>query len=1493
MALNNNLLVSWNFDTVTGSNGGGTFEVLDISSDYYGKGNGFSASDNSFVLKEDILTGKKQHFETLEGIDTIQIVDGDDERVSAIKKPSSIKLAIENSMYQIVSDEMMNLFASVNAYAFKFTVPAYKYKPEYEQLILLRKGFFESVQEKPNLERYIEFYKWIDSSLGALIDQLKPENSSDTKGLKVTVESHILERNKFQHKLPLTIQPSRVFDSGIDVIKSNSLDRSQKQPNFNGNIEDIVDTKNTLNKNFSANHQVIQTAGKDINNRGNKTNKTVLQTRFSSGDGLSETNRHTREEYSVYNDLNQRAIIQRREFNISESLKRPTSQGSNTSTDFADNNFIQRNVPYTGSNYTQENVSTFSPIPNAEMEFRQRSNLLIDDETKQNAVVEPPIQFSPPSKHIIRMNGGFEDMEIESPYYTKFATFSPRALQLTGNTLYFDKDINTFSDRDTFHRRIETIPSDQIIIKRSEIVNNIYPRKDMMGMAETRTKPNYEEGQGFFFTGSGVWSTGSYNNNTVNIRSFWRDNYENRKRTRGSDAPPFYTGSINCLNTYNVFQSNETLLNNISLWTFAFDGTYYYRIPLKTTVYNNYNDLLWSMEAKSSASYTGGMRDNKYFSYGYGDISAISHGEMTKFILDSYESPRLKPSFVFNNFPGLGIYSLKEIGTQRGFFDANLSYQTGQDARIRPFYDSYESFFENIKSKTQNYSIIPEYANSNFNNVISQNFNNPYNNENYLKILGKENGSDEIQNISEKLICDISKFIDKKSNKVKFIFNGVKKLLPYNGFYAQQASLQLINLFSSSYFENSNLNVREMQTTLQPLFAPGILFNTIKSGLAADYPVNFDTNPSTAPIYDTPTVIYDGTYYIIASGALTDRIKFEALLDPTTELFKKKTTNNYLMYLDPTHHSNIFCYSSTPIRPSVKLEKFNNPLTINSDKKYKYFINNFLSEIPNFFLKNNSLTYFSSKPENEFSVLQSGVEYKFNIFIKKNEKFSMFKTIQTGSNVWYLPEESLFGPPVEGVSNVLATADNELIVDSGTMPFEPVNYYPFCPPYLSSYYGGLSIGQAGIKPVPLEISFTPYDGTRKYTLDEILNNLTALTNPYYGLTSPYERIYSYENKMKLENCINYAKKINDNTITFDTITGLPTDTVQKDNYKWIIQTKFETPLINFYDQTVQYTDEQTVTTCRRVNSPSGLIGPTIDFYLTTKNNNIDGIWNAYGEAAEDGKSVEIYLDDNDIQNSLLKAVGFKQETKSIGQIAETKDIYEAVVILPYLKSLPLNQQSNDKFIKNITEDKYLIAITRQKINELLKVPNYINIDSNRDRRIDKIKTILNTNLSLDRQNSIIDLMVKMVNYNIPPHLNWLYDETIEPFVMYIAEFHHTLDKQDLADIWQGTMPKIAKTPEQGSVTIEHELNENELLGNIDLTKYDISGKVFKVKYRANGSYNDMLDDIEDNRSYKYAKKDESIPWYTYNWPYDNFSLVELVNIQQAEVFDVTVNSGSV
>ena len=49
-------------------------------------------------------------------------------------------------------------------------------------------------------ERYIEYYKWIDDSLGQMIMDLFPASAIKQESIRTMVESHILERNKYWNK---------------------------------------------------------------------------------------------------------------------------------------------------------------------------------------------------------------------------------------------------------------------------------------------------------------------------------------------------------------------------------------------------------------------------------------------------------------------------------------------------------------------------------------------------------------------------------------------------------------------------------------------------------------------------------------------------------------------------------------------------------------------------------------------------------------------------------------------------------------------------------------------------------------------------------------------------------------------------------------------------------------------------------------------------------------------------------------------------------------------------------------------------------------------------------------------------------------------------------------------------------------------------------------------------------------------------------------------
>ena len=71
-----------------------------------------------------------------------------------------------------------------------------------------------------------------------------------------------------------------------------------------------------------------------------------------------------------------------------------------------------------------------------------------------------------------------------------------------------------------------------------------------------------------------------------------------------------------------------------------------------------------------------------------------------------------------------------------------------------------------------------------------------------------------------------------RPERVTIKATGVKKLLPYNGFYPDTRTVQLGTLLKDSvYRETGSEGANDLATLLKPLVSPGILYNTIKSGL--------------------------------------------------------------------------------------------------------------------------------------------------------------------------------------------------------------------------------------------------------------------------------------------------------------------------------------------------------------------------------------------------------------------------------------------------------------------------------------------------------------------------------------------------------------------------------------------------------------------------------------------------------------------------------------
>ena len=109
--------------------------------------------------------------------------------------------------------------------------------------------------------------------------------------------------------------------------------------------------------------------------------------------------------------------------------------------------------------------------------------------------------------------------------------------------------------------------------------------------------------------------------------------------------------------------------------------------------------------------------------------------------------------------------------------------------------------------------------------------------------------------------------------------------------------------------------------------------------------------------------------------------------------------------------------------------------------------------------------------------------------------------------------------------------------------------------------------------------------------------------------------------------------------------------------------------------------------------------------------------------------------------------------------------------------------------------------------------------------------------------------------------------------MYILPFETILDRGDLQDIWQGVLPNVGITPQKRNSAISHDLGADDPFYRGQDIPTDVRWMVFRVKQKAHGDYSEITETTLDESSLSSQDK------YTYNWPYDFCSLVELGKIQ--------------
>ena len=622
------------------------------------------------------------------------------------------------------------------------------------------------------------------------------------------------------------------------------------------------------------------------------------------------------------------------------------------------------------------------------------------------------------------------------------------------------------------------------------------------------------------------------------------------------------------------------------------------------------------------------------------------------------------------------------------------------------------------------------------------------------------------------------------------------------------------------------------------------------------------------------------------------RVPFEGILNPA------KTINGLQMYdmeVNPAfRHSNFAGQMYSTLKAPT------------SENLYTKAISNFLAETKEFFL--NDMATFSSDKQSTFSV-PAGI-YGMQITMRKSIEYK--NTDDIGEDDWKLAQynpnsnniyetitmyskPNAFGPPVAAFKYFNPAED-----PSGSVRLNLTSSFADESIGDDIYYmrKGGRVGACdslfGTNP-----HFTPpyYDGEARafltlsastdsiMTLDEIFSNIDVSYERINGFSSPSTTINGYgrpwpngtdptgswgditttseqgpSNARHVQKfCMNLDSSINPFIRKTEEINGIEVS-------QWVIQTKMETPILNFSDKTLRPLTFENVTlptnvskdaaeqTGSFISSPRMACEDTSLLGYGAEIATPIGMWHQFGLIPQGEEGIYLSVDDYS-QNakqlnesitgvelkSLADLVKMRKGEKRLGQLRKSRTVYEAVVAIPY-------------YI--VDGERKFFSISRTEIDNAQFV---LEADPN-----------VNVEAALTRRggvpgDSIINMVKDMQKFVLPPRFDFVKNADIDPFAMYIFRFSHTFDQDDLSYIWQNLTPREGKKFEEVTSTVTHKLDSSELLNEEEFNK-KVRFMVFKIKQRGNNNYYSIIEGQPEER----VQQDN----YSYNWPYDYFSLVE-------------------
>jgi hypothetical protein len=1006
---------------------------------------------------------------------------------------------------------------------------------------------------------------------------------------------------------------------------------------------------------------------------------------------------------------------------------------------------------------------------------------------------------------------------------------------------------------------------------------------------------------------------------------------ENRQRTQFTID--WWNSSRISRNKGSVVNSLGNTVTSQSVW--VIDGV----LATGSQPRNLFEPYVSSSSDEYSKKYVfgaGELDNDCMFNYavvGVDSSASLANGwELTEWEGVMVES-RIKPSvlyarpFTINTGSSL-LFSMTGSGAGTPAFVpvqnvGGVPWSAGAEAGKEPFYyKNYNDYVLDMRTAGKEYSVIPEFRIS---EAIADIIDGPSGSNTVLNptfdITGAFYPNDTNESFYTEFVnSDFLKYFNIIENKhseadieslgtLKLSCNALKRFLPYEGFYPAQRVDQIGALFSQSYGDiititgsghplrpNGINEGGSLRTAIIPFFAPGILCNTIKSGVALGYPIFTSSFDSIADVTGTYINNAGGNsnwdrFGARISASYSVRLPFESVTDPLSYI----TT-----IIDAEPDENAILYSTASYDSS----------SAGSDK-YRYAVNNFLAETMNLFLKNNSVSSIVSSGENAFR-FDTSKEYRMDI-----------RLFEDGLSMY--DGDRSFGPPVSNRSGIGNSA----------------SFLPYLPPYDIKAFGV----EEGVR-----LTFRPTK--ERPTVDEILN---TITQSYFidSIVAPGVS-YAIDARSKLTDTIEYRTvKTGVDNSRAEGATAAPEFAIS-------IQPKFETPILDFSHRSASIDvansasahifnilDHSKATVGDVITLGDGQIGvpftviantgpivhsagqfrigASASEFIANLSTIIDSGSTTYSEA------LTLDFNCNKVAASPKLSLGFKapgELPNLISSISATDasayslttangsgfyddssvaDNYYVGMWHQYGR-IPTGSQGIKLQIKDVpTSDRSLTgsladALSLSKlpvklgqlnntiVREAIVAVPYTVVDNEKkffkiDERSFRLAAFGSPSARSEMPADFRNLAEKMKNYVFPPRMDF-YNRTnrVNPFAMFIFEFGMELDEQDLADIWQNLPPTSNVGKKQLNSRFEKEESSFEVSYGTEDSWFPegipegTRWMVFKVKQRAAYDYFEQL------RKSSLAKGKTSEleplgafvnPTYSYNWPYDFFSFVEL------------------